>query len=173
MRRSVESIASPTVDSLRALCVENENGCWLKIGVKDGRYGRLVLGGIEQNAHRIAWEVVNGPMPRELSACHRCNTPRCMNPSHIYAATNRQNLIDAGRDGLLSKPGRPAYGPSLANKQKTHCTAGHLLAGANVKVEASGSRRCITCHRAAARRSDRRTTDLLAALRRIAEASHE
>jgi hypothetical protein len=155
-RTPVETAEIPTLAALSDMCVESDTGCWLKVGVRDGRYGRLVYRGKEVHAHRLAWESVNGPMPRELSACHRCNTPRCMNPAHIYAATHKQNITDAARDGLMGKPGRSPYGPSTINKLKTHCNAGHALSGENLRIESYGSRRCRTCWLAAAKRSENR-----------------
>lgn len=52
-------------------------------------------------AHRVAWEVANGPIPAGLCVCHRCDVGHCCNPAHLFLGTQQENLDDARRKGRL------------------------------------------------------------------------
>jgi hypothetical protein len=77
--------------------------CWLWQGAKkhDG-YGLINRHGKMMLAHRFAWEQANGPIPAGKFALHHCDTPACVNPSHMYLGTKKDNAADMyarGRDG--------------------------------------------------------------------------
>lgn len=78
--------------------------CWLWTGRKRGGYGIFDLKGSANGAHRVAWERARGAIPDGMYVCHRCNVKACVRPDHLYLATNKQNQLDAIRDGLLRPP---------------------------------------------------------------------
>lgn len=94
------------------------SGCFIWAGASDPKgYGRFVVGSKSDGsrrqmlAHRFAYERANGPIPQGLHACHKCDTPACVNPDHLFLGTDADNVGDmAMKDrGRRSKKGMP-YG---------------------------------------------------------------
>lgn len=77
------------------------DGCWLWTGyISKGGYPRLTANGKVRDAHRISWELVNGPIPDGMVIRHLCHSPSCTNPEHLAlgtAAQNSRDMVDAGR----------------------------------------------------------------------------
>lgn len=87
--------------------------CWLWTAAKDGGgYGQLGLGTEKLGkAHRISWELHNGPIPVGKCVLHRCDLPECSNPEHLFLGTQKDNAEDRetkGRGGQLSGDRHPA-----------------------------------------------------------------
>jgi hypothetical protein len=96
-------------------CDAAENGCILWIGCRDSHgYGQLRVGGRKKKlAHRLSYELSVGPIPEGLHVLHRCDTPLCINPDHLFVGTNSDNVRDK-----LSK-GRGTHGPTTGNAKLT------------------------------------------------------
>jgi len=65
--------------------------CWvwkLKPGLAG--YGCLSMGhgNSPVYAHRVAWELANGPLPEGLLVRQRCGNRLCCNPAHLFLALN-------------------------------------------------------------------------------------
>lgn len=73
--------------------------CWTWTAAKIKGYGTMNVGGKNCGAHRIAWELFNGPIPDGLHACHHCDNPSCVNPSHIFLGTHQDNMADKQAKG--------------------------------------------------------------------------
>ncbi len=87
---------------LKTLWIEDDSGCWLWIGcihkvtgyAKKQWHGRTLL------AHRWMYEQRIGPIPAGLVIDHVCNVRNCVNPEHLQAITQAQNVqrcYDQGR----------------------------------------------------------------------------
>lgn len=59
-------------------------------------YGRISQGpNGEVLAHRVAFILAHGPIPAGLYICHHCDNPKCVEPTHLYAGTAKDNTRDA------------------------------------------------------------------------------
>ncbi len=64
-------------------------------------YGVLSWEGKLVYVHRAAWELENGPIPDGMFICHRCDTPLCIRPEHLFAGTHEDNMADAKAKGRM------------------------------------------------------------------------
>ena len=79
---------------------EPNSGCWLWLGTTTGCYGGMTIGSRRDGtrrfigAHRVSFELHIGPIPAGLSVLHKCDTPFCVNPDHVYLGTHDDNMAD-------------------------------------------------------------------------------
>lgn len=113
--------------------------CWEWTGTIDNKgYGKISAGANKLvYAHRLAWELMIGPIPKGLVIDHLCRNHSCVNPDHMEVVTIKENVLRG-------------VGLSAINARKTACQNGHELAGDNLVIitKASGHqfRRCRACY---------------------------
>jgi hypothetical protein len=80
--------------------VEKSVGCWLwKGSITASGYGQTSYcpsHGVYKSirAHRVSWIIHFGEIPEGMCVCHACDTPLCVNPSHLWLGTSEQNTAD-------------------------------------------------------------------------------
>lgn len=123
---------SPLVRFL-AKVERTDSGCWVWRGaIARPGYGRFFLGTTVQWAHRCAYILLIGPIPKGTEIDHLCRNLLCVNPEHLEAVSHRENV----RRGNAGKNW----------SAKTHCPQGHTYTDENT-YRWNNMRFCRTCQR--------------------------
>jgi hypothetical protein len=90
--------------------------CWGWTGaVTSSGYGSIGRNGRTISTHRLAYELIVGPIPDELTIDHLCLNELCANPAHMEPVTRRENTL-------------------RAQPERSRCAQGHALAGPNLVI---------------------------------------
>lgn len=138
-------MTSPALSRLLDACDRPQaDACWMWRKATDPNgYGRFWLDGGMRLAHRVAYQLLVGPIPAGRVLDHLCRAPGCINPAHLEVVTQRQNV------------NRGASGQRQA--ARTHCPQDHEYTDANT-YRRNGSRFCRRCHNDATRVRRRAST---------------
>jgi hypothetical protein len=84
---------------------EPNSGCLLwEGGVNEHGYGTVSVAGTQMLAHRAAWLVAHGEIPAGMQVLHRCDTPACISPAHLFLGTHSDNMLDKAAKGRCAIP---------------------------------------------------------------------
>ncbi len=87
--------------------IRGPDECWpWMAGRHAAGYGCLIRSdnGKHDTAHRVAFELTNGPIPAGIHILHDCDYPPCCNPKHLLAGTSGDNMRDKERKGRGGHP---------------------------------------------------------------------
>lgn len=91
------------------------DGCWIWQGpINKSGYGAHGKGA--RLAHRISWEMSTGQDPGSLFVCHRCDSPPCVRPDHLFLGTHLDNMRDMDAKGRR----RGTFQPGMNNAGESH-----------------------------------------------------
>ena len=107
--------------------------CWRWTASLRHGYGQVSWRRVPTPAHRVAYQLLVGPIPEGLYIDHLCRNPSCVNPAHMEPVSHRENILRGSN-------------PAAQNARKTHCIRGHPFNEINTAYEKKG-RRCRTCRR--------------------------
>ena len=85
---------------------EPNSGRWLWTGyVHNQGYGFFYYRG-QKNllAHRVSYEFYKGKIDIFSNVLHKCDTPCCVNPDHLFLGTQQTNVLDAISKGRFKMP---------------------------------------------------------------------
>lgn len=97
-----------------------------------GRRGRIL------KAHRVAYELENGPIPDGMVVRHKCDNPPCCNPAHLELGTQQDNIADMSERGRwdVNGPRNLPRGDSHPLRRRPHLAArGERVGGAKLTAD--------------------------------------
>jgi len=110
-------------------CIES------KKGITTNGYSRIRINNKNIQAHRWAWELVNGQIPEGFVIDHICRNRKCVLPEHLRMVTQQENIM-AGLHNI---------------DNRSNCNQGHPFVKENIMIRKSGKRECAECNRIRAR----------------------
>lgn len=102
------------------------SGCWIwKNKLDKNGYGSFQVKINNEwerwRAHRFSWYLVNGQIPNNLLVCHSCDCPSCINPSHLFLGTpkdNSEDMVRKGRAPIGNRSGSVKHPETVARGEK-------------------------------------------------------
>ena len=103
----------PIEHRLRRLSTPNpKTNCWEITPSKGHEYGLIRYNYRIYQTHKLSYMIFVGPVPEGMMVLHKCDNPRCINPSHLFLGTNHDNMIDREEKGR----GQATIPDSVANE---------------------------------------------------------
>lgn len=132
------------LERVRAFADRQESGCLLsKYGTNGWGYAQTNYRDKTVRVHRKLYQIVHGvTLPRKIDVCHTCDVRACIEISHLWPGTRKENLLDASAKGRVHC------------QKKTHCTRGHSYAEHGVRHGKDQWRQCRICARGRQRMKD-------------------
>lgn len=76
--------------------------CWLWLNSQNGiGYGLVTVDYKHYYAHRLAYQISYGKIPKGMNVLHKCDVRNCCNPQHLWLGTQKDNLQDAAKKQRL------------------------------------------------------------------------
>lgn len=123
---------------------EPNSGCWLWTAYVDGwGYGVIKVGRKTCKAHRVSYELHVGAVADGMIVCHRCDTPACVNPDHLWLGTHADNSWDCSQKGRRNTPKGSANVRALFTESQVEAIRRDRRPARVIAAEYGASRRTI------------------------------
>ena len=84
--------------------IKGVDDCWEWTAARNlNGYGQLFRTISPRGAHRISYELANGPVPEGLEVMHTCDNRVCCNPRHLKVGTHQENVADCVAKGRQTR----------------------------------------------------------------------
>ena len=90
-------------EKLESFSAKDASGCIIWQGSTSAGYGAVRVNGKTRKTHRLSYEEYVGAIPAGMCVCHKCDTPLCINPDHLFIGTHDDNMKDMVAKGRSSK----------------------------------------------------------------------
>lgn len=99
--------------------VKDEDSCWNWLRSPLGQYGVFNIKGAGNiRTHRVAWAIINGPIPEGMEILHSCHNPSCVNPKHLRPGTQQENMQDRKESNRGYKPKGTLNGRAILTSEQ-------------------------------------------------------
>jgi hypothetical protein len=116
------------------LVVNDLEACWYWHGPNNGRYGCFSHNGKNWLAHRASYTLFKGEIPKGLVVRHTCHITKCVNPDHLLAGTQQENIDD---NVALGRHARGSRGGNANTTEEKVLEAKRMLAAGYSSAEAA------------------------------------
>lgn len=100
--KSGETVRDSLERRLRAHISISSNHCWEWTGcVTPNGYPQIAFKRKPHYAHRLSFALFIGPIPEGHLVCHKCDNRCCVNPSHLFTGSAKDNAEDASQKGRI------------------------------------------------------------------------
>lgn len=87
--------------------VNKTEGCWVwTASTAPGGYGAFGVKSKVLRAHRVSFQIHNGPFDPLLDVCHHCDNPACVRPDHLFLGSHTDNMQDMHKKGRYNESKR-------------------------------------------------------------------
>ena len=91
--------------------------CWAWNGNSDELgYGLIHYHRRKWRAHRLAYTLTKGEIPKDMIIMHKCDNPACCNPDHLSVGEHKDNVHDMMQKARMKGRRANALEPSLPPK---------------------------------------------------------
>ena len=125
-------------DTIRVVLMTREQRFWAKVkktakcwlwtaSYRHKGYGAFAYRergvNVNDRAHRFSWRIHYGEIPDGLLVLHRCDTPACVRPDHLFLGTHQVNVDDMIAKGRLNHMRRSVESGSRFARGEQHHNA--------------------------------------------------